>query len=78
MPSYDVLWDSGTDLYISPLTRAAPYFVGIGAGYLVMFYREKFVLNKVILITKYLFNKKLMQSRNLFLTIIKIHIKLIH
>ncbi|XP_063698043.1 nose resistant to fluoxetine protein 6-like [Culicoides brevitarsis] len=45
-PSFDVLYASGTDLYISSLTRAAPYFVGIMSGYIVMFYRNNQIFNK--------------------------------
>lgn len=35
VPTYDVLHELGTDLYIAPWTRVIPYLIGVGAGYVL-------------------------------------------
>lgn len=47
MVSFDVLWASGTELYIAPWTRISPYCVGVACGWYLHTYRNKFRISDV-------------------------------
>lgn len=45
-PAFDILWESGNDLYTFPISRAVPYFAGVLASEVL---KQKPVLSKVSL-----------------------------
>lgn len=51
LPSFDVLWGTGTELYIAPWTRISPYCVGVACGWYLHSYRKSFDVSDVSLAT---------------------------
>lgn len=47
LPSFDVLWMTGTELYIAPWTRITPYIVGVACGYFLKKKRKTFTASDV-------------------------------
>lgn len=47
LPSFDVLWGTGTELYIAPWTRVSPYCVGVACGWYLHSYRKTFNVSDV-------------------------------
>ena len=47
LPSFDVLWMTGTELYIAPWTRITPYIVGVACGYFLNKNRKTFTASDV-------------------------------
>ncbi|CAO1351424.1 unnamed protein product [Diamesa serratosioi] len=41
VPSFDVLYNTATDLYTAPWVRVTPYIVGVGCGYYLQNYKEQ-------------------------------------
>lgn len=47
LPSFDVLWRTGTELYIAPWMRVTPYCVGVACGWYLNSYRKTFAVSDV-------------------------------
>lgn len=47
LPSFDVLWNTGTVLYIAPWMRIPPYCVGVACGWYLNSYRKSFNVSDV-------------------------------
>lgn len=47
LPSFDVLLQTGTELYIAPWTRVMPYCVGVASGWYLNTNRKTFTLTDV-------------------------------
>lgn len=47
LPSFDVIYDTATDLYTAPWVRITPYIVGVGCGYYLQKYKEQIKVIKV-------------------------------
>lgn len=47
LPSFDVIYDTATDLYTAPWVRITPYIVGVGCGYVLEKYKERIRVEKV-------------------------------
>lgn len=47
LPSFDVLWRTGTELYIAPWMRITPYCVGVVCGWYLNKYRKTFTASDV-------------------------------
>lgn len=47
LPSFDVIYDTATDLYTAPWVRITPYIVGVGCGYVLQKYKEQIKVEKV-------------------------------
>jgi hypothetical protein len=47
LPSFDVLWRTGTELYIAPWMRITPYCVGVICGWTLKKYRKTFSVSDV-------------------------------
>lgn len=47
LPSFDVLWGTGTELYIAPWVRISPYCVGVVCGWYLNRNRGSFQVSKV-------------------------------
>ena len=47
LPTFDVLWRTGTELYIAPWTRIPPYCVGVACGWFLNSYRKTFSVSDV-------------------------------
>jgi hypothetical protein len=48
LPSFDVLWRTGTELYIAPWVRISPYFVGSLCGWYLNENRKSFAVSNVM------------------------------
>jgi hypothetical protein len=49
LPSFDVLWGTGTELYIAPWVRISPYCVGVVCGWFLNKNRATFQVSEVSL-----------------------------
>jgi peptidoglycan/LPS O-acetylase OafA/YrhL len=46
IPTWDVVYNTGTQLYIAPWVRILPYLIGVGCGYYLYNYKNTFNVSK--------------------------------
>lgn len=44
--SFDVVYNTGTEIYINPFVRIMPYFIGIGSGWFMAITKGNFKINE--------------------------------